>query len=234
MLAAAAITPILARYTAAMAASGHFAPETGRAMTFTRTLERGLSDGAAIVVQRNYLVSFAEVGSGFAVTGQQNDVTVSAPPALSSLVAIEQSRVDTKSFPLQLGANGWIMGAKAEVDQAATNEAVAQAIALIRESDLSQSEAAQARAFLANIQKAASEASSMPPADLFCPPEAKRVDRQALTLPNGLEGQIEITFTGEKSPETGLMRSAERNIITSLDGSSRHSCERWSLALQDR
>ncbi len=233
VLAAGALVPIMYRGAPLMAASGHFAPNIGIPMVFTRTIERSLSDGAAIIVRRSFLIRFQDVGTGFAVTGEQSDIVVSAPSALSSLAAIERSRVDTSSFPLQLGVNGWIMGAGDAPDQAALNEAVAKATALIRAANLPEDEAAQARVFLVNIQKAASDVSSQPPADLFCPPTTKRIDKQSVTLPDGAEGQIEVSFEGKKSPESGLMQSAERSITTTLASSSRHSSERWNLSPQD-
>ena len=55
-----------------------FAPPAGE-MRYTRRLERGLADGASLVVSRSFAVRFVPETDGFRVDGSQVAVAVDAP-----------------------------------------------------------------------------------------------------------------------------------------------------------
>lgn len=92
LAAAALLVPIASAATGALAGSvGRFTPPAGP-MLYTRRLERGLRDGASIVVSRRFSVEFRRQGDGYRVDGQQVGVDVSAPEALAEFARIERER----------------------------------------------------------------------------------------------------------------------------------------------
>lgn len=70
---------------------------------------------------------------------------------------------------------------------------------------------------------------SLLPGDLFAPRDpASKVQRE-LALPGGGAGTIEVSFTAQADPATGLMRAARREIVTAIGDDRRLTREDWSL-----
>ena len=74
-----------------------------------RELVRGLGDGAAIVVKRDWECRFNLTASGARVEVRQVAVDVKAPAPLAALAEIERKREVTGLFPLEIDTHGVIV-----------------------------------------------------------------------------------------------------------------------------
>jgi hypothetical protein len=227
---AAALAPMLATRAGAAASGGggRIHPPLGP-MTFTRRLERGLAGGANLVVARSFAVRFGAAVGGWTITGEQVDVAVEAPERIAALAAIERQRKETGLFPLTLDRSGMIVGAP---DAPRTKE-VDQALALVRSElakrNLAADERREYERFVRAVHDAGAKMSSALPADLFAPRERTTHAQRELALPGGGAGTIEISFTAEVDPATGVMRQARRDIVTAIADDRRLTREDWSL-----
>ena len=200
-----------------------------RAMRLTRRLSRGLANGNAITVTRSWQVAFAAQSRGVTVTGEQLSVFVDAPPGLEKLSAIEANRSTAAMFPILLANDGTIMLTGSGEDAAGFAEAMQAARAIIDARQLSPDARLQQQQVLLQIQEAGNSLLANLPGDLFYPQTAPRRDLQALTLPNGTNGEFEVTWRAIAQPGTGLLQRAERDIITRIADTERRSGEVWTM-----
>ena len=228
MMAGAAVLPLLA--TRAVAAS---VPAGGAGMpivpptcdmTFRRTLQRGLPGGAAIVVTRDFSLRFsAHEAGGYLVQGRQVSARVDAPANLAVLARLEEQRIETGGFPLVLDAAGLIVAA----DAPAPNPAFAAALETLRQRYGDRPD--ELAALLDAIRASGAQLISVHPADLFAPQRQEAEEHRTIPLPWGDSGEVHVRFTAQRSPDTGLMRTARREVTTSLLGEQEHSAEWWEL-----
>src|SRR5690606_13311421 len=89
-------------------AGPRFVPPAGP-MLYSRRLERGLGDGAKIVVVRDFMIRFVPEGRGYRIEGNQVGVVVEAPESLARFAQLERERVEASLFPLLLDGSGRII-----------------------------------------------------------------------------------------------------------------------------
>lgn len=225
-LAAAAqlIRPVPARALAV------FAPPAAP-MRYTRRLERGLPGGASLTVRRSFAVRFLPEGDGFRLDGVQAEVEVAAPAQIESLARLERERVETGVFPLVLDAAGAIRSVAPFAASAQLDAAVREVTAQIGRWPHTPAEREQLDAFVAAVHHSAGRLVTELPRDLFAPVDYPRAESRAIALPGGGAGQVRTRFTAVRDPATGLMREAQREVVTEVSGESRRTLESWTLAL---
>src|SRR5690606_5753821 len=108
--------------------------------------------------------------------------------------------------------------------------AIEKALQRVSTSDLGVDDEAAARNFLTGMQEAAASLITRPPADLFHPSSGGFEDRRDVTLPDGGTGSLSLRFSASVDPASGLMREAERMVVTRVGQSERRTIERWSLS----
>lgn len=228
---AAALAPVWAGRAGAAVVGGNkpFAPPAG-SMIFTRRLERGLSGNNRLVVERSFAVGFTAMPDGWTVTGEQVAASVEAPEKIASLAALERQRIETGLFPLALDRTGLIVGGP---DPRPAKE-LDQAVAIVRREldkrGVGHDERQERDAFVKAVHDAGAKMTSLLPGDLFAPrDDPPRVERE-LALPGGGAGTIEVCFTAQADPATGLMRKARREIVTAIAADRRFIREDWTLA----
>lgn len=227
----AALVPLLSQMPQPAAATNgtRFAPPA-RPMRYTRTLTRHLAGDAILTVERSFAVTFTPTAGGFAIDGRQIHVAVDAPAALADLARLERERIETGLFPLQLDADGRIAGGPDIAPGPQLDRAVELARAQIaRASGDRPGETETARFVLALQQSAAALVTELP-TDLFAPAAYPRFDRGEVPLPDGGTGEISSRFDALVDQATGLMRSAERQVVTAIAADRRETLERWNLA----
>jgi hypothetical protein len=198
-------------------------------MRYTRRLERGLPDGARLVVSRSFAVRFVREAEGFRVDGEQIDVAVEAPEVLQALARLERERLETGVFPLLLDAAGAIRSVTPSAPSVQLDEAVREVTARIERWDHTPAEREELRAFVNAVHQSAGALTTELPRDLFAPGEVPREEYRTIALPGGATGQVRVTFSAECDPATGLMRAARRAVVTEVAGDRRNTIESWSL-----
>ena len=225
-----AALPLLRVVPAAAQPATRFAPPAAP-MRYTRRLERGLPDGARLIVSRDFAVHFVPDTGGFRIEGEQTGVMVDAPPSLAALARLERERIETGVFPLQLDAAGAIRAAAPSAPSAQLDEAVREVTAQIEHWPHTPAEREQLRAFVNAVHQSAGRLVTELPRDLFAPTGVPRADNRAIALPGGEAGQVSTTFTATRDPATGLMREAQREVLTKVAGEVRRTLESWTLVL---
>lgn len=198
-------------------------------MLYTRRLERELGDGKLFTVTRSFAIRFEPADGGYRVTGEQVAVEVDAPPQLARFVQMERERVEHGLFPLDLTADGHIVGLK-DVEQAAQlDNAVAQVLTTIAEVVKPAADAEQLARFARAIHENALLLLTTLPPDLFAPERAQHQESRTLVLPDGNEGVVTASYHMVRAPESGLLTEAQREIITDVAGHHKRTVESWSL-----
>ncbi len=199
-------------------------------MRLTRRLVRGLANGGAITVTRSWRVVFAAQSRGMAITGEQLDASVDAPPALAQLSKIEEERSTAGMFPILLSVEGIIMMTGEGTDTQSLAEAMDAARAIIAARRLPPEIKSQQRSILQQLETAGGTLLSTMPGDLFFPATQPRREREALILPDGAEGEFEINWEASTLPGTALLDRMQREVITRIGSSVRKSTETWTMA----
>ena len=226
-----ALAPMAALGLSAPAARARaIAIPAGRAMRLSRRLERQLADGNVLAVTREWDCRFTLAGGTAEIVGRQSDVEVDAPAALAPFVAIEKSREDTGPFPAVIDENGLLRDLQSAA-QAPADDAVALAQSVFAKLPADDARRIDSRRFLAEMSAKAANAVSQVPPDLFFPQSGRHAVSRAIDLPDGTSGRIDVEIESIVCPETGLLRSTERRILTVLGQDSRRSLERWELIL---
>ncbi|APE27484.1 hypothetical protein BMF35_a0655 [Aurantiacibacter gangjinensis] len=233
MLALAAAAIAAPAWTAALArpvSTGRIISPPSGMMRYTRTAIRQLGQHETLQVTRSFDVDFRSFEHGFMLHGQQVAARVEAPEALRSFGRLEEARDESALFPIALNAYGQILSSDlAPLENDGVAAAIAEAVEILRQQQLPQDERAQLASSIAAMQRAAQRVIAHLPTDIFAPSAGPRVVEQALALPGGMAGRLETRFAGESDFATGLMRSATREIVTEVEGSTRRAHERWSL-----
>lgn len=224
----AAALPLLPVVRAAALAAPRFAPPAAP-MRYTRRLERGLVDGASLVVSRSFAVRFVPEGEGFRVDGEQVDVAVAAPAQIEALARLERERVETGVFPLVLDPAGAIRSGAPTTASAQLDAAVREVGERIEQWQHTPAERAQLHAFVNAIHQSAGRFVTELPRDLFAPVDYPRAESRSLALPGGGTGHVRMSFTATRDPATGLMREARREVATEVAGDVRRTLEDWTL-----
>lgn len=218
---------LLAVVPSALRAAVRVLPD--RPCHLTRRLDRVLLDGAVIQVERKWRIMFTEQLNGCVVQGTQVSVAVDAPPSLKALADIELNRNETALFPLTLDRDGLlpVEGTASAADD--MKEALDAAETFIAAAPADPDRKAQARAFASSLDRQASRMLSRLPRDLFFPRSLEWSEDRDLALASGSIGRVSIRFQAQTTPETGLLQSAERAIVTTIEDASRTSREVWEL-----
>lgn len=227
----AAATLVLPLGSVARAATPTFAPPTGP-MRYTRSLRRELADGAAVVATRSFAVRFVSLDAGWRLEGEEDVAPeVSGPPSLDGILRFERERRETGLFPLRIDGSGRIIAEPGTAGSPQLDRAVDEALHRIAASGLPENDQEAMRVFVVGVQLAAIALVGAPPADLFHPLSAPSGGRRAVTMPDGGSGEVSLSFTAEIDPATGLMRAAERLVVTRLGATERRTVERWTLTM---
>jgi len=227
-LAVGTLLPAFVGTTVVQAAGLSFAPPAGP-MVFRRKLRRQLGGNYSLTVERGFEIGFERVRAGFFVTGRQIDVAVNAPENLEAYARLERERREEGIFPLLLDDRGLIRSGPETVSSASLDQAIERALNQVAAELKSQPEIAEARSFILGLQQAAGRISSAMPADLFAPPGTIQRAQRTIELPGGLSGTLSTEFSGAVSPETGLLETAQRIVVTDAGGTRRETVESWSL-----
>ncbi|MEL6475269.1 MAG: hypothetical protein AAFQ21_14405 [Pseudomonadota bacterium] len=198
-------------------------------MRLTRKLSRGLRDGKAVIVTRQWRVQFSQESRGVSVTGEQTAVSVDAPAALAQLADIEEQRSTAGMFPILLSSDGFIMAAGENTSQASIDAALKTAEEVMVARGIAQASAAEQRQVMAQLQAAGSSFLDQIPGDLFYPSTTPVREVRRVPLGEGLFGEFEVSWEASVQAEAGLLEEARREVITRIGESERRSSEDWRL-----
>ena len=212
---------------AALAQSRITLPEGPQLLT--RRIERSLSDGEWIKVSRRWEVAFSRQGQSIALTGQQLDCEVDAPPSLAPLTAIEKSRSTAEMWPILLNGSGLIFAAGNGVAARDVDKAIEVAQRMIAERPIPASERSALREHLAIVRRTSSSLLEQLPDDLFFPVAGPMRAVRPITLPGGMVGEFELSYSATAAPGRGWLDRAERLIVTRLAGTEQIAREYWEL-----
>ena len=199
-------------------------------MRLTRRIERSLSGGAALTVERSWQVDFAQQGQGVRIVGQQLDARVDAPPSLAPLARIEESRSTDEMWPILLSDTGLILAAGNSLQQEDVNAAVRAAEQMIAARDIPASLKAAQLEYLPRLQQAGASLLETLPADLFYPKLGPQQTARAIDLPDGLTGEFVVSYDARACDAGGWLERAVRRVVTRIGDSERHALEEWLLA----
>lgn len=225
---AAAIVPMAAISAAqAPAMTGAFNPPAAP-LLLTRTLRHQLHDGQAVVTRRAYRVQFVAERGGFRLDGTLADVTVEAPPGLEALAALERKRPDVALFPMQLDAGGQLKTAPEPAASLVQRQAIGVAANQIARMNLATDDAAQAQGFVSQLQTRPYRTAW--PRDLFRPAPGDRREQRAISVGDGLQGQVTTEIAASADAASGLLAAFSRKVTTDLGGNTRVVVEEWTLS----
>lgn len=198
-------------------------------MVLQRRLERGLGDGAAITVEREWSVGFARQGSGVAVSGLQAAVRIDAPPSLAHLAGIEAQRSTDAMFPILLSDRGVIVAGGQFVLQLDLDRAIDEAEQIIARQPAARGVKEDQLFFLALLQRSAGRLLDHLPADLFYPASLSARSVREIALPDGTVGEYDVRYEALRAVDAQWLGRAEREVVTRIGPSVRRSREMWSL-----
>lgn len=205
------------------------APPPGQ-MRYCRTVVRDIADGSHFTVCRQFLVDFRQFAGGFMMHGTQESVSADAPAALAQYAAMEEARDESGLFPIALDPYGQILSADVATNaRDDVQHAVDHALAEISRQPIAPEDRAALAAYVSALQLASQRVTAHLPVDLFAPSPAPRRQERRIALPGGGEGLVASSFGGVRDRETGLMRNAEREVVTMVADSSKRSREEWTL-----
>ena len=204
---------------------GRFTPPA-EPLLLTRTVIRPLRDGAEIVVVRRYRIRFVPQDSGYRLDGELVGSAVEAPPALASLAALLREQPEPGPFPAAVDRAGMILPAPAGADRAPGRAgAVAAAGALLAHNGAGT--APELRAALQTM--ATATPGSGWPAFLFNPGPGGRIERRAVLLADGSQGEVEVQVTVGPLLGGGLPGEVRRTVTTRLGGIEQATREVWTI-----
>lgn len=199
-------------------------------MTLTRKIERGLSDGETIVVEREWQVQFARQGSGAAITGRQSSAKVTAPATLAKLAEIEQARSTDGMFPILLTDRGTLASMGASLVEQDFARAVEEAKRAISARQIATEQKEEQIRYLALIQKSAGRLIERMPPDLFFPAVPRVQKVEPVSLGDGRTGEFELIYETKCALDRPWLEHSERLIITRFGSSEQQSREIWTMA----
>lgn len=199
-----------------------FAPPSCH-MVYRRVLARQLPGGTELRVTRDFAVQFVASGNGFEVSGHQITARVEAPAAIARFAELEEQRIETGIFPLQLDPSGQIVNGQ----EAQPSEQFILALDDARR--VHGDNANEAELLVQALHATGARLTSQLPTDLFAPVQPLREAREEILLPWGDSGEVVTLFEAARDPVTGLMRAARRDVVTRLGEDERRSGEHWEL-----
>lgn len=200
-------------------------------MRLNRRLERDLSDGKSVIVERDWLIQFSRHAGEIWVTGHQTRVAVEAPVKIAAIADVERTRSTDGMFPIRLDSGGTILAAGTFESKADVAKAVEEAEALINGEAHSESEKSASLHYLRVLQATGSGELEQMPRDLFFPRSEPFREIRFVALPDGSTGEFELDIQMEAQPGTSWLGHANRNIITRVAGVSRRSSELWNMQI---
>lgn len=199
-------------------------------MLYSRKLVREMAGGFSLTTERSFAIRFEATEDGFFVAGQQLSVRVDAPAKLADFARLEEQRVEDGIFPLVLDRAGHILRGAQATDCREFDAAVLAARAALDRQAIELPERVSLRDFINTVQKAAASLTSALPADIFAPVRPYRSESREVPMPDGGTGVMQLEFEATAEPETGLLRSAERRVITRIAQEQRRTLESWRLS----
>ncbi len=199
-------------------------------MRLIRRLERGMRGGVVLVVEREWQVEFAVRVSGFAISGEQTAAAVDAPSALASLAQIERTRSTAGMFPILLEPDGTIAATGQYTQASDVGAAVKKAEAIIADRAIPGEAKTLQMRYLAQLQRATSSLLKQLPGDLFFPSAPPSHAVRPVALPDGLQGEFEVSYEARHAPDRPWLERAERRVVTRIGQSERRSREVWTMA----
>lgn len=199
-------------------------------MVLKRVLERTLSDGNSIIVERQWIVRFDRTDDGIAILGRQLSARVDAPPSLKEFAELEERRSTSAMFPILLDAQGKIVSAGRPADGGLRQTAYTAATEALASTLEDAALLANARAGLENIQKSGENWLTMMPQDLFYPEEQGSHMAKDLALDGGLKGNFRLDYDAKTSESGAWLSKAERHVTTEIGGERKVSRESWTLS----
>ena len=231
LAAGCALAPALASRISAHDVGGVVFEPPAAPLLYTRRLVRELRGGYRLAVTRSFAVRFARLpAGGYQVGGEQVAVEVAAPEKMASFAELERGRVETGVFPLVLDGRGLIEHGPGLVSSQLLDRAVAEARRMIGARAVPAAERSEAEAFVQLVHQAGAGLAAYLPQDLFAPASHSRTERRAIDLASSEAGEIEVLFTADADPRTGLMSRARREIVTMIGGDRRITEEEWTLS----
>ena len=210
-------------------AAAESVPLPGSDCLLSRKLVRGLRDGNAITVARNWRITFTRQSRGIAISGEQVSVTVEAPEKLAPITKIEKERSTAGLFPILLEPGGMIVAAGKNTTQSSFKAAVSAAEAMLAKLGGGKDAATTHARYLAELQLAGTSLLDVMPGDLFYPSTKSIRDVRRIALPDGGSGEFEVSWEAKAKPGSGLLETARREVITRIAASERRSSEEWAL-----
>lgn len=200
-------------------------------MRLTRRLERDLSDGKSVIVERDWLIQFSRHAGEIWVTGHQTRVAVEAPAKIAAIADVERTRSTDGMFPIRLDGGGLILATGTFEAKADVAKAVEEAEAIINGEARSKSEQSASLHYLRALQTTGSGKLEQMQRDLFFPRSEPFRAIRSLALPDGSTGEFELEIQMEAQPGTSWLGHTSRNIITRVAGISRRSSELWNMQI---
>ena len=197
-------------------------------LVLTRTVNRPLPGGKAIVVTRSYAVRIIREGSGYRVEGSLIEARAEAPPMLAAIAELERKRPDDGLFPILLDKDGFIAGGGSPRADGSLDRGAVIAAEAIGGSGMAAQDMTQAQAFVSQLRGHA--ARSQWPADIFRPLPGKRSESRMIALPGGAEGNVTIEIVGSGPGQGGQIAVLDRVVTTDLGGDRRVTQEQWQLS----
>jgi hypothetical protein len=109
------------------------------------------------------------------------------------------------------------------------SRAVEIATGLIEQSSKTAHERELKLYYLHALQTAGSSMVDRLPPDLFYPSGGKQHDMRTLGLPDGQQGEIELSRNSQLAPGKGWLTHSVRKIVTRVAGTSQESREIWDM-----
>ncbi len=226
--------PAIGLAAAALLASGLHQPLSAQIAPqgpheLCRELVRSLEDGAVLGVKRCWTVRFVAQQGDLRMDGEQSRVAVDAPPALTALARLEEKRVETGMFPLVMSPDGLIQPSAGQNSGGTLLEMQEAATAIITALEPDPAAADAMRSFVAQVAAASAEHLGRIPRDLLYPVPPQGPETIAVTLPDGSSGSVTIEQSATAHPETGLLQTARRSVVTRAGLTASESVETWVL-----
>lgn len=202
-------------------------------MLFKSRIWHDLGNDVALITQRTFEVRFTPVSEGYRLEGTQVASEIDAPEELAPLAEIWRRTPLTTLFPFSVDIDGFVIpnSGPNPAPVPDLSESIDVALDMLRKDGTSETAINDAQSFFQWLQKAANEIGSDVPRDLMVPPAELQKASKVVELPGGTSGTIEISFLGTTWPDFGLLRDAERHIVTRVEGTSQRSRDNWALAL---
>ena len=213
----------------AIAATGRSIAVPGGHMRLTRKVTRELGPHAAIVVTREWEISFAGTGDGWLVSGDMVAARVEAPPPLGALAEMEEQRAVPESFPIELDSSGLIRRSDGPLTPADLDAAAREAQRVLAANDPGGVKQGDLRIFVSQLQLSASSLITRFPQDLFFPVEGGSSETREMTLPGGVTGRFRMDYSATRQADSPLLRSSMRTVTTSAGTETMRSIEEWEL-----